>query len=157
MKKIIRILGVTLSLVVLASCSKDNDNGSLPEVSPSSISGTYKIVTAGVPVPVDFNKDKIFNGDLFQEDYNICNFDNHITISAKTFTDVKKGVACVKDETDVVYDYVLDVPAKTLKLYKNGVLVETFTDVVKYLENTLQYDRFDPVLKQKVFFQLTKV
>ena len=157
MKKIIRTLGLSLVVALAVSCSKDNDNGSLPEVSPSSISGTYKIIGATVPIGVDLNKDNITSGDLFEERYNICNFDNHITISAKNFTDVKKGLSCVKDETDVVYDYVLDTTTKTLKLYKNSVLVETFTDVVKYFENTLQYEYYDPALKQKVSIQLTKV
>ena len=83
MKKIIRILGITLSLVILASCDK-GDNGednSLPEVNPNTLAGTYKVSIAMVDTAVDSNKDGFSSQDLLLEGYNACGFDDGIEIT----------------------------------------------------------------------------
>ena len=56
MKKIIRVLGVTLSLVVLASCSTNEGDGS-PDttLNVSNLKGTYKYTGMSVEKAVDLN------------------------------------------------------------------------------------------------------
>ena len=70
MKKIVRILGVTLTLLVLASCSKDEGDGS-PDttLSVSNLKGTYKYTGMSVEKAVDLNGDGDSNNDLSKENY----------------------------------------------------------------------------------------
>lgn len=162
MKKIVRLLGLSILLsVALVSCSSDNDqDNTLPVVTPSALEGSYKVTIAVVDVAIDFNKDGFASHDLLTEGYNACSYDNLIQISKTTYTVVKKGVACSADEKDEVYDYKFDDTAKTLELIQNGKVVETIKKVYLQVDNgvqTLMYDRFDSVLNQTVYFKLTKV
>lgn len=161
MKKIIRILGVTLSVLVLTSCSKDDEpDNNLPVVSPSSLAGSYKVSIAVVGTAVDTNKDGFASQNLLEEGYNSCKFDNIIEISQTTFSFINKGVSCNADEKNVIYDYKFDQTAKTLDLYENGTIIETIKGV--YLQNEngtkeLIYERYDSVLKQDIAFKLSKI
>ena len=81
MKKLVRILGVTLTLLVLASCSKDEVDGS-PDttLSVSNLKGTYKYTGMSVEKAVDLNGDGFENNDLSKENYKECLYDNTIEI-----------------------------------------------------------------------------
>ncbi|WP_289057621.1 hypothetical protein [uncultured Flavobacterium sp.] len=163
MKKIVRILGITLSVVVLGistvSCSKDDDNNNLPGTNTSTLSGSYKVSVAIVDTAVDTNNDGKSNQDLLIEGYNACGFDDEIEITDKTFSIIRKGVSCSADEKNEVYEYKYDDKTKNLDLYVNGKIVETLKGA--YIENDnnvkkLFYDRYDEVLKQTIYFKLTK-
>jgi hypothetical protein len=164
MKKIIRVLGISVLLVVLGalgSCSKDDDSDSnLPEVTPSSLAGSYKISIAMVDTAVDSNNDGFASQDLLLEGYNACEYDNVIEITQNTFSIIKKGASCNADEKNEIYEYKFDETSKTLVLYENGKVIETLKKV--YLNNDnnqkkLHYDRFDSFLNQTVYFKLTKI
>lgn len=164
MKKIVRILGISLSVIVLGmsvvSCSSnDDEDNSLPGTNPSTLSGTYKVSVAIVDTAVDSNNDGVSSQDLLVEGYNACGFDDAIEITDKTFSVIRKGVSCNADEKNEVYDYKYDANTKNLDLYLNGKLVETLKGA--YIENDnnvkkLFYDRYDSVLKQTIYFKLTK-
>lgn len=161
MKKIVRILGVTLSLLVLASCSKDDEpDNNLPSVNPSSLSGSYKVTFAGVDTAVDTNKDGFSSQDLLLEGYNSCGFDNTIQISQTTFSVIKNGVSCNADEKNEIYEYKFNADQKILELYENGKVIETLKQIYLLNDNNkkvLEYERYDSVLKQKIYFSLTKI
>lgn len=161
MKKIVRTLGITLSLLVLISCDNggDGEDNSLPEVNPNTLAGTYKVSIAMVDTAEDSNKDGFSSQDLLLEGYNACGFDDGIEITDKTFSVIRKGVSCNADEKNEVYDYTYDSTTKDLNLYLNGKLVETLKGA--YIENDnnvkkLFYDRYDSVLKKTIYFKLIK-
>ena len=158
MKKVIRILGVTLSVLVLASCSKDDEpDNSLPVVTPSSLSGSYKVTGAVVATPIDTNKDGYFTNYLLEDGYNACGFDNTIEITQTTFSIIKKGVSCTTDEKNEIYEYKFNQTSKTIDLYENGKVIETITSVhFNDDPKILLYRRYDPILKQEIAFNLTK-
>lgn len=161
MKKIIRILGLTLSVLVLASCSKDDEsNNSLPVVTPNSLSGNYKFTLAAVGTAVDTNKDGHFTNYLLEDGYNACVFDNTIEITETTFSVIKKGVSCSADEKNDIYEYKLDEKLKTIELIQNGKVIETLKQVYLLNENgskKIQYEIFDTILGQTVYIDLTKI
>lgn len=162
MKKLVRVLGVTLVLLAMGSCSKDDSeiDNTLPVVTPSSLAGSYKVAIAVVGTPVDTNKDGFSSQDLLLEGYNSCGFDNIIEISQNTFSVIKKGVSCNADEKDEINEYKFDEKAKTLDLYANGKVIETIKGV--YLQNDnnkkeLMYERHDSFLNQTIYFKLIKL
>ena len=112
MKKIVRILGVTLTLLVLASCSKDEGDGS-PDttLSVSNLKGTYKYTGMSVEKAVDLNGDGVFNNDLSKENYKECLYDNTIEITDTQYTFQMKGAQCDPSETNLVFTYTLDKTA----------------------------------------------
>ena len=59
MKKIVRILGITLSLLVLASCSKDDNNDPDTGITEGNLKGTYNYTSVSVQEAVDLNGDKV--------------------------------------------------------------------------------------------------
>lgn len=162
MKKIIRILGVTLSLLVLTSCSKDDEpDNNLPVVTPSSLVGSYKVTFATVNnLQLDTNKDGYFTSDLLVDGYNACTFDNTIEITPTTYAIIKKGVSCAADEKNEIYEYKLDEKLKTIELIQNGKVLETLKQVYLLEENgtkKIQYEIFDTVLDRTVYIDLTKI
>lgn len=160
MKKIIRTLSLSLALsaLLLTSCTKKEEpDNSLPVVTPTTLSGTYKISVAVVAKAVDSNNDGFFSQDLLIEGYNSCAFDNQIEITPTNFSFIKKGVTCNQNEQNEVFTYKLDTTANTIELYSNGALVETLKEVSIQTTNTLQYGRYDSVLKQTIYFKLTKI
>ena len=156
MKKIVRILGVTLTLLVLASCSKDEGDGS-PDttLSVSNLKGTYKYTGMSVETAVDLNKDGVFNNDLFMEGYKSCTLDNQLEISETQYNFILKGTSCYPDEKNLNFTYKLDKTAKTITLFENGVESGKVENIDFYNSNglkTYEYQVYDTNLKQKVVF-----
>lgn len=77
MKKIIRLLGVTLVLVSLNSCSKDDVpvDGTV-ELTQKNLIGLYKIQKVTVPIAVDLDGDGTSNTNLLLETGRNCVWDN---------------------------------------------------------------------------------
>jgi PBP1b-binding outer membrane lipoprotein LpoB len=161
MKKIVRILGITLSVLVLASCSNDDEvNNALPEVTPSSLEGSYKVSIAVVDNAVDTNNDGFSSQNLLLEGYNSCGYDDIIEISKTSFSVIKKGVSCNDNEKNEIFEFKLDEATKTLDLYVNDKIVESIKKVYLQIgenKTELKYERFDSVLNQMVYFKLTKI
>jgi hypothetical protein len=170
MKKIIRILGVTLSVLVLASCDKGGEpNNGLPEVTPSSLLGSYKFSTVSSSKPIDTNKDGYFTQDLLEDGYNACEFDNTIEITQSSFSILKKGVPCNTDEKNEIYEYKLKdyywdnngafannpIKRKGIFLYENGVVIDTLKNIYILETKELSYARYDRFLKQDILIKLT--
>lgn len=160
MKKIVRILGISLVVASIVSCSKDDVDNSLPTVSTSTVAGTYSYAIAVTQTPFDYNKDGVLSQDLFAEGYNACGLDDQIVITETSYTILKKGVACNVGEKNEVYEYKLDETLKTLTLYENGKVFKTFEKVYVQKDdkgkNELIYEVFDTTLNQIVYFKLAQ-
>lgn len=156
MKKIIRILGITLSLVFLASCSDDSPTDEpSKELSESNLKGTYIYQTVNVKEAVDLNKDGVFNNDLFKEGYKTCTLDNQLEITEKNYNFILKGSTCAPDEKNLYFTYKLDKTAKTITLFENGIESGKVDNVEFYNGNdlkTYEYQVYDSNLKQNVVF-----
>jgi len=161
MKKIVRILGITLSILVLASCSNDDDNGNGPVVvEKSNLIGKYQITGAIVANAIDSNGDGVSNNDLLKEGYNACTFDNLMEITETNINYIMQGKVCDANETNLSYTYVISGDKKTITVSKDGKLIETLKSV-ELDKNTagkseLYFNKYDDTLKQDVYFTLLK-
>lgn len=161
MKKIIRILGITLSLVVFASCSNDNGDGS-PDttLNVSNLKGTYKYTGLSVETAVDLNGDGVFNNDLSKEDYKTCLFDNTIEITDTQYTFQMKGAQCDPSETNLVFTYTLDKTAEKIFLFENGKAAGEITHVKYYnFDNvkTYEYRVYNNALQQDIVYGMVAI
>ena len=161
MKKIVRILGVTLTLLVLASCSKDEGDGS-PDttLSVSNLKGTYKYTGMSVENDVDLNGDGFKNNDLSKEKYKECSFDNTIEITETQYTFQMKGVQCDPSETNLVFTYTLDKTAEKIYLFENGQPAGEIKNV-KYNNfagvKTYEYRVYNNTLKQDIVYGMVAI
>ncbi len=161
MKKIIRVLGVTLSLVVLASCSKDDDASEpTKEISESNLKGIYTYQAVSVKDAVDLNKDGTFNNDLKKEGYKTCTLDNQLQITETNYSFIMKGTSCGPDEKDLIFTYKLDKATKTITLFENGLeagKVEEIEFANELGVKTYKYLIFDNNLKQNVVYIMNAI
>ncbi|OXA65934.1 hypothetical protein B0A67_23930 [Flavobacterium aquidurense] len=160
MKKIIRVLGVTLSVLVLVSCSKDENNDPTTEVTESNLKGTYKYTSVSVQEAVDLNGDGVKNNDLKKEGYRTCTLDNNLEITETNYSFIMKGVSCSADETSLVFTYKLNKDEKTITLYDKGVFAGEITKVDFYNFNglkTYNYQVYDDNLKQNVAYGMEAI
>jgi hypothetical protein len=160
MKKIVRILGVTLSLIVLASCSKDDDNNPDTGLSEGNLKGTYSYTAVSVQEAVDLNGDGVKNNDLKKEGYKACTLDNLIEITEKNYSFINQGTQCSSSETNLVFTYTLDKTAKKITLFLNGENSGELTNIEFFDFNgskTYQYQVYDADLKQNVVYGMTAV
>lgn len=160
MKKIVRILGVTLSLIVLASCSKDDDNNPDTGVTESNLKGTYSYTSVSVQEAVDLNGDSVKNNDLKKEGYKICTLDNLIEITEKNYSFVLQGTQCSTSETPMTFTYKLDKEKKSITLFLDGQNAGELTNIEFFDFNgtkTYQYQAYDADLKQNVVYGMTAV
>lgn len=164
MKKIIRVLGVTLSLVVLASCTNEGEDPAKNQdttLETTTLTNKYKYQAALVPQGVDLDKDGIFNQNLMNENVNQCVWDNIVEFKGERFTLTDKGSVCDPTASDIIVDakYILDKENGIIKLYDNtGAEIERFNNVRFYFnddEKTLKFDIYDTTLKQNVSYSLT--
>jgi hypothetical protein len=162
MKKSIRILGVTLSLVVLASCTDPNEGDGGPDttLSVASLKGTYKYTGISVAKAVDLNKDGVFNNDLERENYKPCLFDNTIEITDTQYTFQMKGTQCDPSETNLVFTYTLDKTLAKITLFDNGQPVGDITNVSFNNFNNLKtyvYRVYNTVLQQDISYGMEAI
>lgn len=164
MKKIIRVLGVTLSLVVLASCSNEGEDPTKNQdttLETTTLANKYKYQAALVTQAVDLDKDGTFSNNLMNENVNQCVWDNIIEFKGDRFTLTDKGSMCDPTSSEVIVDakYALDKDKGVIKLYDNtGAEIERFNNVRFYFnddEKTLKFDIYDSTLKQDVSYSLT--
>ena len=163
MKKIIRILGVTLTLLVVASCSKDEAaNGEDTTLKTENLSHKYKFLVAAVEIPVDLDNNDISSQNLIDEKVNQCSWDNILEITNDRFILTDEGEICDKDSSSkIIIDarYVLNTEAATMKLYdeKNN-LIESFTGVRIGFQadgrKYISFDSYDSKLQQMVKYML---
>lgn len=160
MKKIVRILGVTLSLIVLASCSKDDDSNPETGVTEENLKGTYAYTAVNVQEAVDLNGDGVKNNDLKKEGYRTCTLDNLIEITEKNYSFVMQGTQCSNEEIGLVFTYTLDKTAKKITLFLDGQNSGEITNI-EFLDfggtKTYQYQVYDADLKQNVVYGMTAV
>ena len=161
MKKIIRVLGVTLSLVVLASCSTNEGDGS-PDttLNVSNLKGTYKYTGMSVEKAVDLNGDGVFNNDLSKENYKECLYDNTIEITDTQYTFQMKGAQCDPSETNLVFTYTLDKTAEKITLFENGQNAGEITSVKFYSFSgvkTYEYRVYNNTLQQDIVYGMEAI
>lgn len=166
MKKIIRVLGVTLSLVVLASCSTNEGEeeelaGKPLTTNITNLVGNYTISAVIAPIPVDKDKDGKANYNLLEEKGDECVWDNIFGFTESNLIITDKGMICDPTASSIIMEdkYTLDIEKKTLKTYdSNGKLLITFTDVnIEYDlsgEKTINFVNYDDVLKQYLTYYL---
>lgn len=160
MKKIVRILGITLTLLVLASCDKEDDNNPDTGVKESNLKGTYVYTSVSVQEAVDLNGDGVKNNDLKKEGYKTCTLDNQISITEKNYSFILQGTQCSASETGLVFTYTLDKAAKKITLFLDGQNAGELTNIELFDFNgtkTYQYTAYDADLKQNVVFGMTAV
>lgn len=115
MKKIIRVLGLTLVLgMSLVSCTKE------VEILETKLGGSYKIESIITDLPVDLDKDGVANTDMSKEkDRGYCRFDDTFL-----FNNVSKGIwadgsdICSNDlePSDENFNYIHDKAKKTISM-----------------------------------------
>lgn len=160
MKKIVRILGITLSLLVLASCSKDDNNDPDTGITEGNLKGTYNYTSVSVQEAVDLNGDGVKNNDLKKEGYKICTLDNQVAITEKNYSFILQGTSCSSSETGLVFTYTLDKTAKKITLFLDGQNAGELTNIEFFDFNgtkTYQYTAYDADLKQNVVYGMTAV
>lgn len=160
MKKIIRILGMSLVLV-LASCTND-ESGSDPDTTleVATLKGIYKYQAVGVANAVDLNADGVFNNDLSKEGYNSCGFDNTIEITDTQYSFQMKGTSCDPSEANLTFTYTLDKANEMITLFQNGQNAGEITNV-KFNSfdgtKTYEYQVYNNTLKQNVYYVMEAV
>jgi hypothetical protein len=163
MKKIIRVLGITLVLVAMGSCSKDDDNGGSGPivVEKSNLIGKYKITEAIVAKAIDSNGDGVTNNDLLKEGYNACIYDNLMEITEINLNYIMQGKVCEATETQQTNTYVISGDKKTISVFKDDKLVETLNSIEldknSAGKSELYFNKFDDTLKQDIYFTLQKI
>lgn len=161
MKKIIRILGITLSLVVLASCTDKGEDGSADTtLSVSNLKGTYKYTGISVAKAVDLNKDGVFNNDLEKENFKPCLYDNTIEITDTQYTFQMKGIQCDPSETNLVFTYTLDKTAEKISLFDNGQPAGDITQVKYYNfgnAKNYEYRVYNTTLQQDIVYGMSAI
>jgi hypothetical protein len=123
MKKIIRLLGVTL---LFASCTKEI------EILEPNLIGQYKYTSVIVSVPLDLNKDGQFEYDLIKE--NPCGWDNNWQIQESKVILREGKKECGEtgaDENGVIgsFDYTYNKNQKTITIFYEGGSTEVLKDV----------------------------
>jgi hypothetical protein len=113
-----KLLVIAMSIGVLASCKKSDDNGSssLP-VTAANIVGTYKI-TGDVSVEGGMTFDK-FNGGVptgYPSQYPDCKKDNTFTFTTNTVSISEGATSCSTPTPNVTLAYSLDPSTKMLKV-----------------------------------------
>jgi hypothetical protein len=160
MKKIVRILGITLSVLVLASCSKDDNNDPDTSVTEGNLKGSYVYTSVNVQNAVDLNGDGVKNNDLKKEGFRTCTLDNELQITETNYAFIMKGVKCADSETDLVFTYKLNKEAKTITLYLDGQKAGEITNI-EFVDfngsKTYQYQSYDDELKQNIVYGMTAI
>ena len=161
MKKIVRILGITLTLLVLASCDKDDDsNDPITDVTTSNLKGTYTYMAVSVKEGVDLNGDGVKNNDLKKEGYKTRTLDNNLEITDTNYSFIMKGEKCSDLEGNMTFTYKLDKNAKTITLFLNNSNAGEITNVNYYNFNGTKrysYYVYDEDLKQDVAYVMTAI
>ena len=158
MKKIIRILGLTLVLgMSLASCTKE------VEILEPTLTGTYKYKSVIVSNPVDLDKDGLANIDLMKEKGKECTWDNTWQYQGNKATLGGGETLCSPDEADssnVIgsFDYIYDKTSRTIKIMYSGGSSEVLENVkigfTADQKQSLSFDLWDSKLSQLVTYNL---
>lgn len=158
MKKIIRILGLTLVLgMSLASCTKE------VEILEPTLTGTYKYKSVIVSNPVDLDKDGLANNDLIKERGKECTWDNTWQYQGNKATLGGGETLCSPDEADSYnvigsFDYIYDKTSRTIKIMYSGGSSEVLENVkigfTADQKQSLSFDLWDSKLSQLVTYNL---
>lgn len=165
MKKFLRILGVTLSLVVLSSCSNEGEDPTKNQdttLEPTTLTNKYKYESALVLEAVDLDQDGILNQNLMNENVNQCVWDNILEFRGERFIITENGIVCDVTSPEVILDakYILDEANGIIKLYDDtGAEIERLNNVRFYFntadEKTLKFEIYDTTLNQTVFYSFS--
>lgn len=158
MKKIIRILGLTLVLgMSLASCTKE------VEILEPTLTGTYKYKSVIVSQAVDLDKDGFANNDLMKEKVKECVWDNTWQYQGNKATLRAGETLCDPSEADsanviVTVDYIYDKTSKTIKFMYSGGSSELMENVkigfTSDQKQSLSFELWDSKLSQIVTYNL---
>lgn len=161
-KNLKKLATLALAMGLIVSCSKDdeNENGSEPVVTVNAIEGTYKIDMLSVATPVDYNGDGVSSQLLLEEDYNLCEYDNYISIDGTYFGFIKKGTTCDENEVDEFYEYKITEDEKGIELLIDNkpyisltkVAISDYSDKKRFY-----FTRYDDYLKQDVYYILIEI
>lgn len=161
MKKIIRVLGLTLFLgMSLASCTKE------VEILEPTLTGIYKYKSVIVSKAVDLDKDGLANIDLMKEKGKECTWDNTwqyqgnkaILGGGKTLCDPSEA-----DSANVIVsvDYIYDKSSKTIKIIYSGGNIEVLRNVkIGYTSDqkqSLSFDLWYSEISQIVTYNLVSI
>ena len=161
MKKIIRILGLTLVLgMSLASCTKEVD------VLEPTLTGTYKYKSVIVSNAVDLDKDGLANNDLMKEKGKECTWDNTWQYQGDKTTLRAGETLCDPSEANSAnvigsFDYIYERSImKIIIIYPGGeneVLENVKIGFMADQKKTLSFDLWDSELSQLVTFNLVSI
>jgi hypothetical protein len=164
MKKIIRILGISLVLV-LASCTpQETEIDTTPEVTPQSISGEYTYNVVLVANGVDIDGDGKTNTNLMNEKGKECVWDNTWVFTESKVTFYEKGSKCEVNSPDIIltakYEYDKNKGTITI-IDEAGKIVDVLNDVLLEYEDyskqtNLSFSTFEKDLNQSVRYVLKR-
>lgn len=160
MKKIIRILGLTLVLGMSASCTKE------VEILEPTLTGTYKYKYVIVSQAVDLDKDGLASIDLMKEKGKECTWDNTWQYQGNKATLRAGETLCSPDEADSAnvigsFDYIYDKTSRTIKIMYSGGSSEVLENVkigfTADQKQSLSFDLWDSKLSQLVTYNLVSI
>ncbi len=144
MKKIIRLLGVTLVLVSLNSCSKDDvpADGTI-ELTQKNLVGVYKIQKLTVPVAVDIDNDGKTNTNLLLETGKSCVWDNNWEFNGPSMYIKDAGTKCDPTGPLVILDesFTLDNTNKKITFASGDT--KPYTNIQLSISNGLKILSFE--------------
>lgn len=161
MKKIIRLLGVTLVLVSLNSCSKDDVpvDGTI-ELTQKNLVGLYKIQKLTVPVAVDIDNDGKTNTNLLLETGNSCVWDNTWEFNGPSMYINDAGTKCDPAGNVRILDESFTLDMTNKKITFDSGDTKPYTNIQLSVSNGLKLISFeteDTRLKQTRSFTLVEV
>lgn len=158
MKKIIRILGLTLFLgMSFISCTKE------VEILEPTLTGIYKYKSVIVSNAIDLDKDGLANNDLMKEKVKECVWDNTWQYQGNKATLRAGETLCDPSEADSAnvigsFDYIYDKTSRTIKIMYSGGSSEILENVrIGYTaeqKQSLSFDLWDSDLSQFVTYNL---
>lgn len=165
MKKISRLLGVTLVLLVSACSPSETEIDPTPEVTPQNIVGNYTYNVVLVPNGVDTDGDGIKNTNLMNEKGKECVWDNTWSFTETTVILYEKGIKCDSANPDILLSgsYEYDKTTKKITIRDSAtkavidVLEEVLLEYDDYSKQTnLSFSIFDKTLNQTVRYVLKR-
>lgn len=158
MKKKVNVLGFFLSLLLISSCSDDNDKKS-ENATPE---GVYSYSSITVKNAVDLNGDGVSNTDLMKEGFRTCSFDNQLKFTDTTYSFILAGESCSSDSIigSVSYTYKYDENSKKVTLSQEGTVVDELSNFTVSTVNGVKqitFTVFDLGLNQDLNFTMILV
>lgn len=161
MKKVIRLLGATLVVVSLNSCTGDDvpSDGAI-EFTQKNLEGVYKFQKATVPIAVDLDNDGITNTNLLLELGKSCVWDNTWKFAGPSMYLDDIGIKCDPNGSVRILDESITLDKNTKTIIFDSGDTEPYTNVELSIVNglkTMSFQFEDKRLKQKRSYTIIQV